>query len=55
MAGVKGVPEVGKQQFFSNDMQICTVHVVRSLMNKIAVKDKEEVISKLKNLFINSS
>ncbi len=52
MDGAKGVPNVVKNIYPNSDIQICTVHIMRNLLNKIASKDKASVAAEIKNIFL---
>lgn len=52
MDGAQGVDKVVKQHFPLADIQVCTVHVLRNIMNSIKPQDKSEVIAELKNIFL---
>lgn len=52
MDGAPGVDKVVKKHYPTSDIQICTVHTLRNIMNKISPKDKSELIPLLRDLFL---
>ncbi len=52
MDGAPGVDKIVKKHYPKSDIQVCTVHALRNMMNKISPKDKSELIPLLKDLFL---